>query len=519
MDNRELRAIVTLGIPPSALCGVDLVSFTTTPQFQGIKQVSPGWHFVYTSLTQSLSLRHGTWIYIPSPRSGGPTKRSDGNNESVAVVKKWHAKTEELVDEKDDAVLARLKNNAADIWRSQLTPYSVLLGAAPGKDRSGGIDEAVVEKKLHDWHVLTDCVTPELLSKITGDDWNNWRFNSASSAQRDVDEIPGLPSQHDHTDDTVEGGAAAGGLLHFLPIDLKQTWRSGATGRERTLAAQDRSWALGAIIDDHSVTSHMPPADGADPQPDEQAQKERYLIGEMQVAFLMILTLANYSCMEQWKRILSLVLTCREAIVRRPAFFTHVLEVLEVQLRHCNDVEGGLFDFNGLDEDGNASSSLLKRLLKTFRRKLGEVASDETQERRRAHKPEPTKRVTSSKTEDISSQASPHQPGSPVPPPTIDIKTSQLRPVQDAFNRLEVYLRKELDWDLTDEYVRKGMVRLEDGEEVEMEVDDLQDEDERGEYAPVVINLDGTYDVGNSYNCGVGCHDGASPVGGESGGE
>lgn len=515
MDNR--RAIVTLGIPPSALCGVDLVSFTTTPQFQGIKQVSPGWHFVYTSLTQSLSLRHGTWVYIPSPRSGEPTKRSDRNNESVAVVKKWHAKTEELVDEKDDAVLARLRNNAADIWRSQLTPYRILLGAAPGKDRSGGIDEAAVEERLHDWHVLTDCVTPELLSRVTDDGWNNWRFSSASSAQRDVDEIPGLTSQLDNADDTVESGAAAGGVLHFLPIDLKRTWRSGATGRERTLAAQDRSWALGAIIEDHCLTSRMPPADEVNPQQDEQAQKERYLIGEMQVTFLMILTLANYSCMEHWKRVLSLVLTCREAIVRRPTFFTHILEVLEAQLRHCNDVEGGLFDFNGLDEDGNASSSLLKRLLKTFRRKLGEVASDEAQERRRAHKPESMKRATSTKTEDVSSTANPHQPNLPVPPPTNDIKASQLKPVQDAFNRLEVYLRKELDWDLTDEYVRKGMVRLEDGEEVEMEVDDLQDEDERGEYAPVIVNLDGTHDVGASYDGGVGCHDGSSPDSEENG--
>ncbi len=422
MTSRDQHAIVTLDIPASALCGIDLASFTTTPQFQGIKHVPAGWHFIYTSLTASLSIRHGTWLYIPSQATSRETttvKNGPSDAAVVVIIKRWDAQREELVDEKDPTALAQLRASAATIWRERLTHYGLLLGGSPGKAGSSGgvINDAVLQDKLRDWRVLTDCISAQLLSRVTGGDWNNWRLSSASSAARDVDEIPGLPSDIAAAgDDGSEGGSGGkggghGGELRFLPVDLKRTWRSGAIGRERTEAAQDRSWALGDLLrnhcagnttttarngDDAGQESHAqqplaPPRNATtqtqlrNSDTEEEEERENYILGELQLTFLTILTLANYSCMEQWKRLLTLLFTCRAAISARPRLFARVLRLLEVQLRHSStDVEGGgLFDMS-VDDDEGGGSNLLKKLLKTFRRNLEELLlSAETMDQKR----------------------------------------------------------------------------------------------------------------------------------------
>ncbi|KAG6025218.1 hypothetical protein E4U40_002782 [Claviceps sp. LM458 group G5] len=61
--------------------------------------------------------------------------------------------------------------------------------------------------------------------------------------------------------------------------------------------------------------------------------------------------------------------------------------------------------------------------------------------------------------------------------------------VGTAFSRLESVLT-ELGWDLTTDYVRQGMLMLEDGEEVELELSELDAEEERGEWAPEIVKLD-----------------------------
>ena len=60
--------------------------------------------------------------------------------------------------------------------------------------------------------------------------------------------------------------------------------------------------------------------------------------------------------------------------------------------------------------------------------------------------------------------------------------------VKFEFAQLESWVRDEYGWDLNRvAIVRRGMVQLEDGEEVELEIGDDEDE-ETGEYAPVVVD-------------------------------
>ena len=62
--------------------------------------------------------------------------------------------------------------------------------------------------------------------------------------------------------------------------------------------------------------------------------------------------------------------------------------------------------------------------------------------------------------------------------------------VKEELEALEVFLKAEYGWHLGNEFLRRGMLELEDGEQVEMEMEEMDGEDERGEYAPVIVNLE-----------------------------
>ncbi|KAL4944624.1 AAR2 protein-domain-containing protein [Aspergillus oleicola] len=232
----------------------------------------------------------------------------------------------------------------------------------------------------------------------------------------------------------------------FLPIDLKQTWRVGAIGRERTEAARDKSYALGEIIHSISTSTSSPLS--------SSASGESQILGELQFTFLMGLTLMNFSCFQQWKRLLRLILTCRAAILTRANLISSVLRLLLTQLKRCDDVEGGLFDQMG-NEGGAEGGEFIRKLLRGFRRAMYEVLADEDGEQ--------------------------NQSGS--------VSES---PVKKEFEKLEEWVKNEFDWELDrDKVLRRGMVQLEDGEEVELEIDDHEEEEE---YQPVVVDLGGDMD-------------------------
>jgi len=113
------------------------------------------------------------------------------------------------------------------------------------------------------------------------------------------------------------------------------------------------------------------------------------------------------------------------------------LHLLLLQLKHCDDVEGGLFEI-----DGDYGGAFLRKLLTTFRKAMEEVLD------------------------------------------------SAKSPVKSAMYELERWVQTTYGWELRREaIVRRGMVELEDGERVEMEMSGADEEDETGEYAPVIVDL------------------------------
>jgi A1 cistron-splicing factor AAR2 len=380
--------ILLLNLPPSALGGMDLLSFTTTPKFQGIKNIPAGLHFVFVGSTSTLSVRHGIWIKVNESSSGPPD----------FFIRKWDTSSEELLPENDVTTLLQQRANLGRIWRDHLTPY-----------RQSATQDSVATEESNRWVQMTDCITEALLARVLNTDPETWTLTSSSSAKQDFDDIPGL-SASDLTGNERE--------LRVLPVDLKQTWRAGATGRERTEAAQDRSWALTDLTTRFCNNDML------------------QIIGELQFCFTMVLTLNNYSCLEQWRRILDLILTCVSAVSTHPSFFVRALATIKLQLQHGQDIETGLFD---LSDDG---ATFLKSLLLRFKKALDRLPGN-------AH-------------EDV----------------------------VDELDDLLAYTQETLGWQIQQgSFARTGMLSLEDGEEVEMDNTAFDEDDEAGEYAPTIVEL------------------------------
>lgn len=380
-----------LNLPAGILCGIDLLSFTTSTHFHGIKDIPPGWHFIFTSETTSHSIRDGFWFHFPSaPTSSLPT----------LLVRKWDPSTASLRSCEDPQ---GYRSQLPGLWEKNLSPYRQS-ASKDGKPEAG------------DWPALTQHIMPCLLSHLMQSD--DWRITSTSSAKQDRDDIPGLTAEE--VGEEME--------LGVLGIDLRKTWRQGATGRERTEGALDRSWALGDVIDKWQKQSS---------EEEKAWTSGDVVLGQMEACFLMVLTVANYSCLEEWKRVVGLVLTCKRALREREDWFASLLVLLRKQLERCEDVEGGLFDMS--DDAGGQ----LKKWLKGFKMTLDQVFDENEGDE-----------------------------------------------IKEELEALEAFLKKEYGWELGDEFVRSGMVDLEDGEQIYVEVEDMDGQDETGEYAPVIVDID-----------------------------
>ncbi|QGA15835.1 hypothetical protein EYB26_003496 [Talaromyces marneffei] len=442
---RPTPTIILPRLPAKTLVGLDLLSFTSTEQFYGISDLTPGWHFLYTGTTESFSIRCGAWFYVGDISHDST---SDGSKSIILHsgaatggpeirIWRWNQDIETLIPMRGDdgenrLEIMRWKANLGGL-RQMGALFSYKTKGLPDNteiDENDATDQSPTRK---DWIQLTNRLTPEILSRILGtpysddDDRPSWNINSASTAARDADNIPGITAEiaSEVRTKAFESGQESKKEkeLQFLPIDLKRTWREGAIGRERTEAAQDKSWALGDLIGRYSLSGNS------------GKKGEGEILGELQFCFLMILTLMNYSCLEQWKRLLSLILTCRIAIREREPFFRDVLQLLRLQLRHCEDVDGGLFEMDG-DYDGN----FLRKLLTGFRQTIYQIEGADT--------------------------------------------------VRQEMNALEQWVRTEYGWELRkDSIMRRGMLQLEDGEQVEMEMSGADEDDETGEYAPVIVDV------------------------------
>ncbi|PFH56719.1 hypothetical protein XA68_16105 [Ophiocordyceps unilateralis] len=168
------------------------------------------------------------------------------------------------------------------------------------------------------------------------------------------------------------------------------------------------------------------------------------ILGDLQFAYIVGVYLGNDACVQQWWfMVLRIFLRAHRLIIRRPALVAAMLDTLTAQLYHSADwVDGSILDYS------DALSRDLRISLIVYKRRMMEII-----------------------------------------PAWLNSDSSTEAATAQAFQKLEVAVA-HLGWDLGDNYLRTGKVMLEDGVEVEVALEELQAEDERGEFAPEIVELD-----------------------------
>lgn len=268
------------------------------------------------------------------------------------------------------------------------------------------------------------------------------------------------------------------------------------------------------------------------------------LVFELQVSFLTALHLGNASCLAQWWHlVLRVVLRAYRLCVARPRLCADLLETLRAQLEYAETYfssspptatteptgqaakkeksknrsrsspflkergtppemldwyVGDVFESRGSGSggrrgrDGRSNKDRLKEALIIYKRRLSDYLI-----------PAPASGSSlsgtssgSSSAEDLTAANGPHnkqrqrrsfKPAERQHP--SHVLREDRAAVGRAFRDLERFLWR-WDWDLRGDYVRSGKVMLEDGELVDVELSELEAEDERGEYAAVVVSVD-----------------------------
>jgi A1 cistron-splicing factor AAR2 len=170
------------------------------------------------------------------------------------------------------------------------------------------------------------------------------------------------------------------------------------------------------------------------------------VVGELQFAFIVGMHLGNESCVQQWWYMtLRLVFRAYLLTVKKPRIARLLIRTITAQLVY-NDkyLDGSILDY-GAEHD---HSKELRLALIVYKRRLNELLLS------------------------LNSRA-----------------TEEQAAVGRAFSELESWVWR-LGWDIRSDYLRSGKMMLEDGEEVQVELGELEDEDERGEFAAVVVELD-----------------------------
>lgn len=323
------------------------------------------------------------------------------------------------------------------------------------------------------------------VTRILGPSWScestretQWEKEELDEAIRSKTEITGLrkifgpekpPSAESESTKERES-------LDYTQINLKHTWPLNAVGRERTVWARDRSWVLTDIFrrlspeyGGRQSESSLATADstaeslsGNLPSSKDTEDGQSALLAELSISFVLTVLLANYSSAVQFKHILEISLTAGEVIKSHTKYFVRLVGLVEEMLKAARLVVGGKAESddeddeeavgipvedNVLEEFVSGGDAWLIKLLRGFNRELKDV--EEVRDKK------------------------------------------ELERLKEAFEKLEKVCRR-VGWYLDDQYVRKGMVDLppeEGGGRIEVELEDMEGEDERGEFAPVIVEL------------------------------
>ncbi|KAI0480629.1 A1 cistron-splicing factor [Xylariaceae sp. FL0804] len=391
-------------------------------------------------------------------------------------------------------------------------------------DGGGGPLPAAIDGKTM-WYQLTFAIRPGLLDRLVGEaaggsgDSGGW---PVTTTDRVAGETMLAGEARLYADSSGDGGGgsaskpSSSSFDHHPPIRFTFPMDAplinpSAAGAERTRQALDPTgWILDKLEEgrdrdrgrdpgsssaaaaaasktDNEDTDNDNDNDNDNDDDEEDEDEDAYdLVGELQFAFLAGAHLGNLSCLEQWWFLAATVAFRAHGLATaRPRLARALVTALHAQLVHG---ERGL-DLGGGSGGGGGGGGLLEampdrarqlqRALTTYRARLVEAglladtataaAAPSAAAGREKHGVD-----DDDKDDDDDDGRGPSE---------------EQQAVGVAFASLEAWLSRR-GWDLRGEYLRAGNVMLEDGEVVQAEMSDFEDEDERGEFAPVVVQME-----------------------------
>ncbi|KAJ2711990.1 hypothetical protein H4R19_002986 [Coemansia spiralis] len=275
--------LVVLDAPPGLEFGIDLDTWETGPLFRGLKMIPPGIHYVHYSAVNNDKQ--------PGMRCGF---FHDFRTQEV-VVRRWCSTNEEMLQ--PDAVSAEETGRVQRIIRELDSGLGAFQVASDGYAR---------------WQRLTTHITPEILARVLPP---HGCFSTATGSAYEDEELAAVRRmlQRRAAAQASQGAEAADALaiveseaaakeagagpdrLCFTYVDIRHSFPKDAAAADIRVHSQDKSWLLGTLLA------------GAWGGPGG-------LLGEFQLAFLVILAGQNFGGLEHWKRLLHLVLASARAL-------------------------------------------------------------------------------------------------------------------------------------------------------------------------------------------------------------
>jgi A1 cistron-splicing factor AAR2 len=239
---------------------------------------------------------------------------------------KWDPKTEQFL-----RIQEQIQGKALQERLQSLHPY--LTTIPPPEDGKTS------------WSDLTSYITVDVLNRVLPIDWT---FTSHTSSTNDeaTDQLSSLPSSKSES------------ILNFTAINLKRTFNPNSVGRERTDQILDKSYYLDTLL--------------------SQLPSELALLGELQLSFITVLYMNNFSGFEAWKNIFTVFCGCKRALRSKERLFRAFLTVLRQQFDMCSEET-----FNEVILEGNFVADNLKvsqpipfnslKLLKTLNQNIEDI--------------------------------------------------------------------------------------------------------------------------------------------------
>ncbi|KAF3021890.1 hypothetical protein E8E14_004309 [Neopestalotiopsis sp. 37M] len=392
-------------LPDIFTIGCDTISFSTTQQFLGFRDIPPGAHLIWVSPLESTSSRSGYWISTPAKEAGSPGK---------VYVKQWD-KFNEVLSEPASQAEERFQRERLGQIFAKLAPYQFKASTSAVAPPSLTANADPLPSFLSNttiWQQLTSAIELQLLDRLTGGKKKDtWAINTS-------DRIAGETSMPEEARLYPTSSAQ---LTFSFAMD-QRLFDPEAAGAERTQQALDpTSWILSRL------------------------DQEDTLLGEVQFAFLTGMHLGNYSCLEQWWYYTTMIVfRSYRLAIDRPALVLRLIQAVHAQLVYNERYLEGASILDSAPEQARR----LQRALTVYKSRLNEQLLS------------------------LGERCTPEQGA-----------------VGEAFSALESWLWR-LGWDLRGDYVRSGKVMLEDGEVIDAELSDFESEDERGEFAAVVVDVD-----------------------------